>query len=151
MVTTKTSAAAFVLALTLIGQAIGQSENADETKEATVNGKEARTVFYDGSNVFSSIVNALLGEATIVSPLNNVVLQTPVIGFVLIYLLLLLVFYEYNSGAILGPARISADGGGSILNRGGLGVDEADLETAGSIVSSLNRASTKYQKMDDES
>ncbi|XP_064084069.1 uncharacterized protein LOC135199866 [Macrobrachium nipponense] len=63
-------------------------------------------VFFDFHNIINNLLKATLfyttGHADIIAPLSNVAVKTPVIGLITLWLLLILVFYEYTTGTFFG-------------------------------------------------
>ncbi|XP_066941356.1 uncharacterized protein [Macrobrachium rosenbergii] len=63
-------------------------------------------VFFDFHNIINNLFKAMLfyttGHANIIAPLSNVAVKTPVIGLITLWLVLILIFYEYTTGAFFG-------------------------------------------------
>ncbi|XP_068226315.1 uncharacterized protein [Palaemon carinicauda] len=98
---------------------MGSFTSADATKDELVEGEEQHRglakekvelsdengrhlVFFDVHNIVNNLFRAMLfyttGHANIIAPLGDIAVKTPVVGLIAIWLLLLLIFYEYTTG-----------------------------------------------------
>ncbi|KAK7068070.1 hypothetical protein SK128_019236 [Halocaridina rubra] len=85
-----------------LGGDFGKSEKAFRTLSSSsseVENRDAtgRLVFFDVNNIVNRFFRAfyLTGNANIIAPFNDVVVQTPVIGFVIVWLVLLALFIDH--------------------------------------------------------